>query len=261
MTAREIKATRGGSCQVLTQSADVAGVAVSVRLRLANRLATDLRRREGANLVAVGVYGSVACGRERTHSDVDLLVVVRRRTRRPRARVLGGFLVTFNEMTPADAWEEVSGTRLELAEILGGWRGMRALYDPAGLLQRCATRAKRVPRSQFRRAAREGLFAVYEDLGKVRDAAEAGDRRKLREMAIWFTGGAAALLCLLERHPLLTGKELFIEVRELGPTGLDIVALRYGNPSVVESSRLVEAIWGALRRKARRQRIPVDRLP
>ncbi len=231
------------------------------RLALARRLAAELREKEGSNLVAVGVYGSVAYGNERRHSDVDLLVVVRRRTDRPRARVRAGFLVTFNEMTPKEAWAEVSGLSPKLAEILSGWRAMRPLYDPSRVLRRCIARGRRVPPSQFRRAAREGLFETYEDLGKVRDAVESRDRAKLREMVIWFTGGAAALLCVLERHAIPTGEELFVEVQRLGRTGRDIAALRYGNPTIKESSRLAEAIWSSLRIKARRQGIAVDRLP
>lgn len=241
--------------------ADAGPVPDSPRLVLAKRLAAELRAREGANLVAVGVYGSVAYGTERAHSDVDLLVVVRRRTGRPCARVRGGFLVTFNEMTPAEAWDEVSGAHPGLAEILSGWRAMRPLHDPSGVLRRCIVRARHVPPSQFRRAAREGLFDTYEDLGKIRDAADARDRAKLREMAIWYTGGAASLLCALSRHPIPTGEELFVEVRRLGRTGGDILTLRYGNLGISEASRLSEAIWTSLRRKARRQGISVDRLP
>lgn len=233
----------------------------SPRLALAKRLADRLRGREGPNLVAVGVYGSVATGHERTHSDVDLLVVVRRHTRRPWARVHGGFLVTFNEMTPAEAWGEVSGASPRLAEILSGWRAMTPLHDPSGVLRRCSARANRVPRSQLLGAAREGFFDTYEDLGKVRDAVESRERAKLREMAIWFTGGAAGLLCLLEEHPIPTGEDLFVEVQRLGRTGRDIAALRYGNPTIVEASRLAEGIWAALRRKARRRGVDVDPLP
>ena len=233
----------------------------SPRMAVARALASEFRRREGRNLLAVAVYGSVAYGHEHAHSDIDLLVVCRRRTGLPWARMRRGFLVTFNEMTPEEVRDEVTGPNLNLAEILSGWRAMRPLYDPTGLLRRSIARAHRVPGHQFRRAAREGLFTVYEDLGKLRDAAEAGDRPKLREMAIWYTGGAAALLCLLERHVVSTGEELFVEVRGLGPVGKEIAALRYGNPGVRETGRLAESIWSALRREARLQGIRTDRLP
>jgi len=42
----------------------------SRRLELAEILAAELRRQEGRNLVAVGVYGSVARDEERAHSGV-----------------------------------------------------------------------------------------------------------------------------------------------------------------------------------------------
>ncbi len=232
----------------------------SPRLVLAKALAARLRRREGPNLVAVGLYGSVAYGGERAHSDVDLLVLVRRPTGRPGARVHGDFLVTFNEMTAAAAWAEVSGASPRLPEILSGWRAMRPLYDPRGVLRRCMARARRVPRSQFRRAAREGLFETYEDLGKVRDAVDSRDRAKAREMAIWFTGGAAQVLCLLRRHAIPTGEELFVEVRRLGRTGVEIAELRYANLSIARSSHLAETIWASLLHEARRQRIAVRQL-
>src|SRR5439155_8401695 len=58
-------------------------MAPSRRLELAKALANELKERQGRNLVAVGVYGSVARGEERAHSDVDVLVIVRR----PRAAI------------------------------------------------------------------------------------------------------------------------------------------------------------------------------
>ncbi|TLZ92546.1 MAG: nucleotidyltransferase domain-containing protein [Methanobacteriota archaeon] len=64
------------------------------RLELAKTIAADLRRQEGRNLVAVGVYGSVARGDERYHSDIDLLVIVRRKRRRIQHRIRDGILVT-----------------------------------------------------------------------------------------------------------------------------------------------------------------------
>ena len=233
-------------------------MARSPRLALAQALASEMRRREGRNLVAVAVYGSVAHGMERPHSDVDMLLVVRRRTRRPWARMRSGFLVTIKEMTPSEVWDEVAGANLNLAEILGGWRAMRPLYDPKGFVRRSMARANRVSPVQFRRAARDGLLTVYEDLGKLRDAIEEGDRAKMREMAIWFTRGAAALLCLLECHALSTGQELFVEVQRFGRTGREIAALRYRNPSIAETSRLAESIWRALCRDAHRQGLRVS---
>lgn len=231
------------------------------RFALARTLAEEFREKGGRNLVAVAVFGSVASRRERAHSDLDLLLVVRRKTSRPSAWIRRGTLVTCKELTREEAGDEVTGTHLALPEILAGWRSMRPLHDPTRLLARLIARAHRVPASQFRRSAEEGFPAVYEDLGKLRDAVEAEDRAKMREMAIWFTGGATWLLFLLNERAVSTGQEMFVEVRRLGPVGRKIATLRYRNLSIAETSRLAESIWASLRRKAGRQRIPVDDVP
>lgn len=119
--------------------------------------------------------------------------------------------------------------------------------------------SRRVPASQWRPSARAALLATYEDLGKLRDAAEARD--ELRDMAIWFTGGAAAVLLCLRREAVPDGKEMFVEVRRMGAVGRDIARLRYGNLRVAEAARIAESIWEGLLREARRQGIRVGDLP
>ncbi len=233
----------------------------SPRFLAAEALANDVRRREGRNLVAVGVYGSVSRGEERTHSDVDLLVVVRRKRAYLKTQLRGSFLVTILQHTPAEARGEVLGARADLNDALGGWRSMRPLYDPTGLLRSLKARSRRPTRAQFRKAARQALLATYEDLGKLRDAAAAGDVEEVREMAIWFTGGAMGTLFDLEGHVLRTGRRAFIEARRFGGVGQAIWDLRYHDHPAATSVRLAEAIWATLLRKARRRGVRTDDIP
>ncbi|MGI0148115.1 MAG: nucleotidyltransferase domain-containing protein, partial [Thermoplasmata archaeon] len=118
-----------------------ASMAATRRLALAKAIAADLRRQEGRNLVAVGVYGSVARGEERRHSDVDLLVVVRRKRARIRHTMHAGILVTILQQTPMEARSEVAGARPGLNDALGGWRSLRPLYDPSDLLRKLRAQA------------------------------------------------------------------------------------------------------------------------
>ena len=78
------------------------------RMRLAKAIARELRQRERSNLVAFGVFGSVARGEDRTFSDLDLLVVTRRRRRGIRHEIRDGVLVTVHQVTPAEARREVT---------------------------------------------------------------------------------------------------------------------------------------------------------
>src|SRR5205809_6577453 len=111
-------------------------MAVSRRLALAKSITADLRGREGRNLLAVGVYGSVARGEERRHSDIDLLVVVRRKSPRIHHEVRDRIVATILQHTVADAKSAVTGSRLDLNAMLGGGTSLQALDDPTGILPR-----------------------------------------------------------------------------------------------------------------------------
>ena len=230
-------------------------MATTPRLKLAERMAAELRRRERRNLVAVGLYGSVARGEDRTHSDVDLLVVVRKKRATIQHLVRAGTLVTILQQTPAEARAEVTGSRADLNAALGGWQSMQLMYDPSGLLSRLTKRAKHPTREQFRQAARQAFLETYEDLGKLRNAVD--DEGEAREMAIWYTDGAMGLLFDLNHHVLRTGRRAFIEIRRYGAVGDAIRRLRYERLTARETRRLAEFIWAELIARAREQRISV----
>ena len=202
-------------------------MAPTQRLELAKTITADLLDREGRNLVAVGVYGSVARGDERRHSDIDMLVVVRRKRRGIQHAVHAGIVVTILQQTPEESREEAIGPHPGLNVSLGGWRSLRPLYDPSGLLTRLRAQARRPASRSFRQAARLHFLETYEDLGKLWDAIESGDGDEAREMAIWFSSAAMGTLFDLEAHVLKTGRRAFVELRRYGQLGESIRRLRY----------------------------------
>ena len=234
-------------------------MATSRRLELAKTLAGQLRTREGRNLVAVGVYGSVARGEDRPHSDVDVLVVLRRKRAAIRHFVRDGILITILQQTPQEARAEVTGSRGDLNAALGGWRSLRPLYDPSGLLRKLMKRARDPTEAQFREAARQALIETYEDLGKVRNAVDVGDEQEAREMAVWYAGAAAGALLDLHRHVLRTGRRAFIEIRRYGAVGEAIRRLRHETLSLVETRRVAEASWAGLLALAQRKGVPLPK--
>ena len=239
-------------------SACRASMAPPSRLALAKAIAEDLRKREGRNLVAVGVYGSVARREDRRHSDIDMLAVVRRKRVRIRHTLRTGVLATISQETPEEARNEVRGAYPGLNDALGGWRSMHPIYDPSGILRRLRDQAKRPNVQAFRKSAEMHFLETFEDLGKLWNAIEARDANECREMAIWFSGAAMGTLFDLERRVLMTGRQAFVELRRYGKVGAAIRRLRYTSLSFRETQRLSEFIWGRLldRAKARRLRLP-----
>jgi kanamycin nucleotidyltransferase len=221
-------------------------MAASIRLALAKSITMDLRGREGRNLVAVGVYGSVARGEERRHSDIDLLVVVRRKSPRIHHVVRDRIVATILQQTVEDAKSEVTGSRQDLNAILGGWTSLKPLYDPTGILRRLRARARRPSARQFREAAYWACLEVYEDIGKLWNAIEARDKDEAREMAIWFTGAAAGALLDLHGHVLKTGRRAIVEASRFGKVGHALRRLRYDTLSFTEMGRLSELVWAGL---------------
>lgn len=232
----------------------------SRRLGIASSFAEELRRRERRNLLAVGVFGSVARGEDRAHSDIDLAVVVRRKRGRIPDRVRDGVLITVLLETREEAIDEVMGSGPGLHEALAGWRSMRALYDPSGLLRRLRRRARSPRGEQFRSASRAALLGAYEDLGKLWNAIEARDPDEAREMAIWFSGAAAESLFTLDRRVVRTGRRWFVELRRYGALGGALRRLRYGTLSLPETRRLSHRVWSSLLLRATRAGVEVSDL-
>jgi len=171
-----------------------------------------------------------------------------------------GVLVSLLELTRDQAADEVRGYSWNLPEALSGWRSVQELYDPSGLLRRLRDRSLRPTARQFREAARGGFLGTFEDYGKLLNALEAGDTAEAREMAIWFTHGAAMILLCLERQVASTGRRVFAELRNQRGVGNAIRRLRYETLSLDETTRLARSVWTSLLSRARTQRIALPEM-
>src|SRR2546427_504143 len=96
---------------------------------------------------------------------------------------------------------------------------------------------------QFREAARGGFLGTFEDYGKLLNALEAEDTAEAREMAIWFTHGAAMILLCLERQVASTGRRVFAELPNQRGVGNAIRRLRYETLPLDETTRLARSVW------------------
>lgn len=228
------------------------------RLAVAERFVRGVQRREGSNLIAAGLYGSVAAGEDRKHSDIDLLLMFRVRREYPRIIVFGGSLVSISPRDPTEVRGEIEHA-WNRPESLSGWRSMRILHDPSGLLRRSVAWSRRPSEGAFNRAVVKNLLEGYEYLGKLGKAARANDPEETREMAIWFSASAMFAVLCLERHVVETGRRLFAELRDVGPLGRAICRLRYESQGVADTAELATRIWSSLLARARQEGLPLPR--
>src|SRR2546430_11452420 len=145
------------------------------RLELARAVTAELRRREGRNLLGVGLYGSVSRGEDRAHSDIDLVLLGRSGKTGLQMLVRYGVLVSLLRLTQDEAADEVRGYSWTLPEALSGWRSVQELYDPGGLLRSLRERSLRPRAHQVREAARGGFLRALQGYRKLAHALEAGD--------------------------------------------------------------------------------------
>jgi kanamycin nucleotidyltransferase len=213
------------------------------KLRIARSLARELRREHGANLVAIGVSGSVARGTAEKYSDVDMELIVRKEiTESYQARIVENTYCSLTFATRSAAIQVITRPSPDLPERLGGFTRILRLYDPEGFLKRLEARAKHVPSSTFRKSAELALMISYEDFCRVKNAYLNGDDIVLRDNASLVTYSAALVVASLNETGFVSDREIFKAHKRFSklPRHFDqIEELRYG---CLKRTRLVQTL-------------------
>jgi len=206
---------------------------VQDRLRIARSLSKELRRELGANVIGIGITGSVARGRAQKYSDIDMEIVLSRPGKQSyQARIIDNVYCSLTFATRTEALSEISRPHRDLSERLGGFTKIRPIYDPKGFLKRLESRAKRTRKDLFLKSAELALLESYEDFCRAKNAYLNSDDIVLRDNAINVTYFAALATASLNMTYFESDREIFKAYRRLRklPRGFGrIEALRYGN--------------------------------
>jgi kanamycin nucleotidyltransferase len=205
---------------------------VREKLRIAHKLSTDLKRELGANLIAIGVIGSVARGRAEKYSDIDMEIIVRDAIPESyQARIVENTYCSLTFATRSVALQEVTQPHPDLPERLGGFTKIHRLYDPKAFLRTLQTKATHVPRHLFIKSAELALLHSYEDFCRVKNAYLNGDDVVLRDNVMNVTHSAALVTASLNNTPFISDRDIFKAYKRFQrlPEGFwRIEDLRYG---------------------------------
>jgi kanamycin nucleotidyltransferase len=226
------------------------------RLALAHELTCRLVARFGSDLVAVGLYGSLARGDDGPFSDIEMCAVLNGPAPVRRYEfVYRGFKVEVDlderEVLPA----EVAALTEEWPVRAGQFLDMVALYDPEGFIPRLR-RAVPSLEPETAKAALVQVFVddTYEMMGKVRNAWAADEGRGLGFLpaaAVDLVGQTAKLLGLAHRHYYRGRSTVIPEALSLSPlpAGFRELAGLVTSGDLGEPGRLyahIEALWTGL---------------
>jgi kanamycin nucleotidyltransferase len=237
----------------------------SLRRDLARQIATQIQGHYRDDVLAIGVYGSLARGTDGPYSDIEMHCVVR-----------GSGVDVCHEWS-AGAWKaEVDvyseDVVLEWASELdvdwpvthGACVHVWVLYDPSGFFPRLRDAALLHPDEVFQRVIRDVIVGeIYERIGKVRNARVANEDACLPSLAVELAKCGACLLGLAHRHLYTTSTRMFEESLTLPgrPGGYDILCQLVMAGDLTDAARIADAsdaFWSGVERWARERDIQIE---
>jgi len=251
----------------------------SRRLDLARQIAAqiqghyrDIRDVIVDDVLAIGVYGSLARGTDGPYSDIEMHCVVR-----------GSGVDVCHEWS-AGAWKaEVDvyseDVVLEWASELdvdwpvthGAYTNVWALYDPTGFFSRLRDAALSHPDEVFQRVIRDVIVGeIYERIGKIRNARATNNEACLPFLAVELAKCGACLLGLAHRHLYTTSTRMFEESLASAtsssalpgrPEGYDILCRMVMAGDLADAARIADAadaFWSGVERWAGGRGIQIE---
>jgi hypothetical protein len=201
------------------------------RLAVARQLAGRVLARHGEAVVAIVLCGSTAVGADGPYSDLDVTVVTREDIGgQSKCYPFEGLQINLDYQTVEESFEEAR-------EPHGGgcWLACTPLYDPAGRTRELASAYRAIGpeacREAFLRVVRGELST---SIGKVRNAALAGDRASFLAAVCAFGEAACRGLCMLNGNRPVTGNASLIDEAK----ALPLLPARFGE--------LIDVISGAV---------------
>lgn len=232
---------------------------------IARKVSREFKKSLGANLLAVGLRGSVARGTAEKFSDIDLLLILQTLpTTTYTFKIVSDTYCSLNFETWKTAISKVNEPHHELPETLGGFTKILGVYDPNELLPRLENQARKVPSNVFRKSAELAMIHSFEDFCRAKNAFLKQDDIVLKDNINNVTHSAANAVAALNETGFVSDREIFKAYRKFGklPENFATIhALRYGNSPRPELFRTLIRFYVSLVDFCKREGVefPVER--
>lgn len=243
------------------------------RLALAREIAAQFQRHYGDQVLAIGVYGSLARGMDGPYSDVEMHCVLR-----------GGGIERCFEWTAgpfdelrAGSWKAEVDVYSEdvllrwASQVDGDWAlthrvctDVWALYDPTGFFPRLRDVTLSQPDPVFEQVLHDVIVGeLYELIGKIRNVRAAQYEACLAYLAVEFAEYGAFLVGLANRYLYTTSTRMFEESLVLPdrPAGYDGLCHMVMVGELADPAQIVEAcetFWSGIERWAEEREIQIE---
>jgi len=237
----------------------------SSRLELARHIADQIQDHYRDDVLAVGVYGSLARGTDGPYSDIEIHCVVR------------GQGVDVCHEWSAGPWKaEVDvyseDVVLEWASELdvdwpvthGACVHVWVLYDPSGFFPRLCEAALLHPDHAFQEVIRDVIVGeIYERIGKTRNAGAEKNESCLPYLAVELAKCGACLIGLDHRHLYPASSRMLQESLELPgrPEGYDALCQMVMAGDLADPARIIvaaDAFWTGVEKWAEERGIQIE---
>ena len=243
------------------------------RLALAREIAAQFQRHYGDQVLAIGVYGSLARGTDGPYSDSEMHCVLRGSGIERCFEWAAG---PFDELR-AGSWKAEVDVYSEdvllrwASQVDGDWSlthrvctDVWALYDPTGFFPRLRDVTLSQPAPVFEQVLHDVIVGeLYELVGKIRNLRAAQSDASLPYLAVKFAEYGALLVGLANRHLYSTSTCMFEESLALPdrPAGYDALCHMVMVGALADPAQIAEAceaFWSGIERWAEEREIQIE---
>lgn len=147
------------------------------KMEIIDRVTQRLLDLYGDDILAIGLYGSVAQGIDGPYSDIELRVITKDGVSLPGHEfIYHPFKIEIGMKQKHEAWRSASAVDDAWAIKAGAYVHLQALYDPQHLLDELRALPLQASDEAIRDVMQEFMiWEAYETMGKIRNSKQAGN--------------------------------------------------------------------------------------